>query len=39
MKVKKLFTKGKRAAKKMGKEFGRTPLARAAKGKHTKGFI
>ena len=28
-----------KAVKKMGKDFGNTPLARAAKGKHTKGFI
>lgn len=38
MKRKGLLKKIGKAAKRMGREFRETPLARAARGKRTKGF-
>lgn len=35
---KKVLKTVKRGLKQMGKDFGRSPLARAAKGKRTRGF-
>jgi len=39
VKKKKFLSKGKRLLKKFGSDFGKSPLARAAKGKRTRGFI
>jgi hypothetical protein len=40
MKKKKSFLKKVgRQVKRLGKDFSKTPLARAARGKHTKGYI
>lgn len=39
MKKKSLLNKGKKALRKMGKDFRQSPLARASRGKHTRGFI
>lgn len=36
---KKVMKKAKKAVARMGKDFSKSPLARAARGKHTKGFI
>lgn len=36
---KKIMSKAKRAVKRIGKDFGKSPLARAARGKHTRGFL
>lgn len=35
----KVLRKAKKVVKGMGKGFSKSPLARAARGKHTKGFI
>lgn len=39
MKKKGFLRKAKKAVNRMGKDFSKTPLARAARGRHTKGFI
>lgn len=39
MKKKSLWRKAKKGVKKLGNDFSKTPLARAARGKHTEGFI
>jgi len=38
-KKKSLLRKLGKSLNKMGKEFSQTPLARAARGKHTRGYI
>ncbi len=35
----KILRAAKRTVRQLGKDFGKSPLARAARGKHTKGFI
>lgn len=39
MKKKSLLKRLGKSVKRLGKDFSQTPLARAARGKHTKGFI
>jgi hypothetical protein len=39
MKKKGILRKAKKQIKRLGKEFAQTPLARAAQGRHTRGYI
>ena len=39
MKKKSYLSRVSKQVKKMGKSFSQTPLARAARGRHTKGYI
>lgn len=39
MKKKGLLRKARKVVNKMGSDFRKSPLARASRGKHTKGFI
>jgi len=39
MKKKSFLGKAAKQVKKMGRSFSNTPLARAARGKHTRGYI
>lgn len=39
MKTKKLWSKIKKTTKRLGRDLGKSPLGRASRGKHTRGFI
>jgi len=39
VKMRSLWRKARKSAKRLGHDFSKTPLARASRGKKTKGFI